>query len=357
MLIAIDIREFAETGDPPWRYFLEGLFITIGRQQAFHQFLVIDRNRFPVIKREPAENFTIINAVTGNSGLRARYWQHIKIPALLKKRKAAICISGLKGPDLPAGIPVCLIIPFIRPELSANRHLKQRLAKAKHIIIFSETVRDQLINKFGIDAGKISLLAARPARCFSPCTFEEKQAVKNRYSEGREYFIYTGDVHSDQLVPLLKAFSLFKKRQQSGIRLLLTEEPQPGSTGFLENYKYREDILIPGHTDSRSRARLIAAAYALVDPAPEPGSGMMALEAACSGIPAIAAAPQPFLPEGAYLAADMREPADLAANLMRIYKDESLRKEIIEKAGTAGLSVFSETTARDLWSRLESAMK
>ena len=62
--------------------------------------------------------------------------------------------------------------------------------------------------------GKIDVVFSAAKEIFHPLNDEEKTATKNKYTEGKEYFVYAGAIHPRKnLINLLKAFSVFKKRQ------------------------------------------------------------------------------------------------------------------------------------------------
>ena len=56
---------------------------------------------------------------------------------------------------------------------------------------------------------------------FKPLDWEEKEIIREKYAEGKAYFLFSGDINRrSNLINLLKAFSFFKKRQKSNMMLL-----------------------------------------------------------------------------------------------------------------------------------------
>ena len=52
--------------------------------------------------------------------------------------------------------------------------------------------------------------------------WEEKELIKEKYADGKAYFLFSGDINQrSNLINLLKAFSFFKKRQKSNMLLLI----------------------------------------------------------------------------------------------------------------------------------------
>jgi glycosyltransferase involved in cell wall biosynthesis len=97
---------------------------------------------------------------------------------------------------------------------------------------------------------------------------EEKEQVKAIYTEGKEYFLFTGNIYpEDQLLVLLKAFSQFKKWQLSNMKLVLagaTNKKTARLKEKLATYKYREDVVILENPSPELITNLLQAAYAPV---------------------------------------------------------------------------------------------
>ena len=160
--------------------------------------------------------------------------------------------------------------------------------------------------------------------------------MKSEWLGGREYFfadVTGGDEHG--VVDLLKAFSFFKKRQHSRMRLVLGGRMIGKTEGIRErirSYKYRDDIDWSHdlHVDSHA---LMGAAYALLLPFEGSSLGVTLLNTWKAGVPAIVVDGGLLeeMAEGAAPGMVSGDPASLAAQLMRIYKDEDLRASLIRK--------------------------
>lgn len=98
--------------------------------------------------------------------------------------------------------------------------------------------------------------------------WEEREQIKNTYTEGREYFLFTGNIYPpDQLILLLKAFSHFKKWQLSNMKLVLagpTNKKTAKLKEKLATYKYKEDVVILENPSPELTNRLFLAAYSPV---------------------------------------------------------------------------------------------
>jgi hypothetical protein len=170
-----------------------------------------------------------------------------------------------------------------------------------------------------------------------PLAAAEKEEIKRKYARGKEYFLADlADAVDEDVINLLKAFSLFKKRQQSNMQLMLTGEINGSAEVIrqrLETYKYREDVHWQEDQPTAEVRQLSRAAYAVLLLFDDHTLGAPLLNAWAAGVPVIVAdgsllqeiAGDAALPAGA------GDPASLAAQLMRIYKDENGRMDLIRR--------------------------
>ena len=139
------------------------------------------------------------------------------------------------------------------------------------------------------------------------------------------------------LVNLLKAFSAFKKRQRSGMQLIITGIAGIDFASFsdsLKSYKYKEQVkLLPG-PDREESEKIFAAAYALIIPSSFESSYENIFFAMQNSVPVLASensvAAELCSEAGTYFnSADIK---DMSEKMMFIFKDEDKRKELIESA-------------------------
>lgn len=360
MVIAVDIRDPLQAKDLVFKGFITETLRRIAVKNPGHHFVFI-------VDKGPQDQLLTGNnteqVVAGWSAanpLFRKYWLNVQLPALLKKKGVALLITTNGSCSPGVKLPQYILLPGVQLLHKQGSKAAIFLQKADHIICFSEQLREAVIRNYKVPAVKTALLKAAASSSFKPLPFEEKQAIKNKYSAGKEYFVYTGMTGTaSNLLNLLKAFSLFKKRQQSGFKLLLAGEIDKKDKVFAESlatYKYREDLVLAGPVTSNEKARLVAAAYALVDPSLQEGTGIPALEAAASDVPVIAAAGQPLLEKETFLAADTSDFADIAAQMMLLYKDETLRNQLIEKARTSAKLYNTDRSADGLWELIMKTM-
>src|SRR5690606_32023968 len=119
----------------------------------------------------------------------------------------------------------------------------------------------------------------------------QKENVKLKFTDGKEFFLYTGAIHPRKnLINLLKGFSVFKKRLQSNFKLVIAGRLAWKYESFLndiKSYKYRQDIILTGYIPEEDLADLTGSAYAMIYPSLFEGLGVPVLEAMQSGTPVI----------------------------------------------------------------------
>ena len=373
MKIAVNTRFLLKEYLEGYGYFIYETFKRITAAHPEHEFIFIfDRpydQRFVFGSNVKA----VVTGPPARHPLLWKLWYDIKIPALLRKYKADVFVSCDGFCSLGTKVPQCLMVhdlaflhyPSLIPQshlLYYKRYTPKMLAKAKAIATVSAFSKNDIIDQYGVSADKINVVYNAAKEIFLPLTDEEKQATKAKYTGGKEYFIYAGAIHPRKnLVNLLKAFSLFKKRQQSSMKLVLTGRLAWKYDSFVKNlktYKYRDDVVMTGYVGEEEIKKLIGSAYAMVYPSLFEGFGVPVLEAMQSDVPVITSLNSSMqeIAKEAALYADPESPADIAEKMMLLYKDERLRSQLIEKGRVTGKQYSWEQSAEHLWQSIEKAM-
>src|ERR1044071_5154079 len=218
-----------------------------------------------------------------------------------------------------------------------KRYTPAFIKKAKRVATVSEFSKADIISHYKTEANKIDIVHNGVKDIFHSISSTEKEEIRNKYTGGKNYFLYTGSVHPRKnLMNLLKAFSIFKKRQQSNWKLVLAGRlawKYEQFTKSLASYKYRDDVVVTGYLEETELAKLTASAYALVYPSLWEGFGVPVIEAMRSDIPVITSANSSMqeVAGDAALYFDPSDHTDIADKIMLIYKDENLRSRLIEK--------------------------
>jgi glycosyltransferase involved in cell wall biosynthesis len=113
-----------------------------------------------------------------------------------------------------------------------------------------------------------------------------------------------------------------------------------------------------GYVDEPELSNIMGSAYALVYPSLWEGFGVPVLEAMQCGVPVITSSFSAMeeIAADAALYADAENFENIAEQMMRIYKDENLRKELIEKGKIVASHYSWDRTAGLLWKSIVKAV-
>lgn len=372
MIIAVNTRFLLADYLEGYGNFIYETFKRITADHPEHEFIFIfDRpydKKFVFGKNVKP----VVTGPAARHPLLWKFWYDIKVPMVLRKYKANVFVSADGFCSLGTKIPQCLVIhdlaflhypSFIQRSHQAfyKKYTPRFLAKARSVATVSAFSKKDIAKQYPINMPVVDIVYSAAKKSFTPLNSEERKAVKDKYTAGREFFIYTGAIHPRKnLMNLLKAFSVFKKRQQTNMKLVLVGRLAWKYDSFkksLASYKYRDDVLMTGYIEEEELARLTASAYGSVYPSLWEGFGVPVLEAMQSAVPVITATGSPMqeISNGAALYADVSSHTDLADKMMLLYKDEKLRNELIQRGLEVAKEYSWDRTARLLWQSIEKA--
>lgn len=274
-------------------------------------------------------------------------WFEWRLPALLRKYKADVFLSPDGYTSLSTKVPNCIVIHDLAFEhYPAHvvwshrmywRHYSPRFAeKADRIVTVSTFSKNDISDRYHISPSKIDVVYNGAHDEYRPLTWEEREDVKNKYADGCEYFVFAGALHPRKnIVNLLKAFVIFKKRQRSNMKLVIV-----GRMGWKydevlemkEEMPFKDEVKWVGYMNVDELSRVMGGAYALVYASLFEGFGIPILEALQCQVPAIVSntSSMPEVAGDAALLVDPTSPEDIADKMQLIYKDEALRSKLIE---------------------------
>lgn len=373
MRIAVNTRFLLKDYLEGYGYFIYETMRRISTWHPEHEFIFIfDR------PHEYGHSFgdnvkTVVTGPPARHPLLWKLWYDLRIPAVLKKYKADVFVSCDGFASLTTSTPQCLVVhdlSFLHyPAFISKSHLiyykrytPAFLKKAKSIATVSSFSKEDILSQYAVEADKIDVVYSAVKESFHPLTELQKQETREKYTKGKNYFIYAGAIHPRKnLMNLLKAFSVFKKRQKTDWKLVIAGRLAWKYEKFVENmktYKYREDVVITGYLPEEELSRLVGAAYGLVYPSLWEGFGVPVLEAMNSGIPVVTSGNSPMqeMAGEAALYIDPSNYHDIADKMMMLYKDESLRTRLIEKGKIASAQFSWDKTAELLWQSILKAV-
>ncbi len=342
MIIAVNTR-FLGVGQPDgYGNFLFQCLNQLTEKYPKHQFIYISDKPFHKNLVFAKNVTTVIAGPKTKNTLLTKYWFNYKIPALLRKHKADVFISMDGVCSLRTKLPQCLVIHdlsfLLHPPILKKtqvRFLKkftpQFLAKAKTIAIISQFSKSVIVDQYKIAQDKIEVLYPGIDEIFKSITQTEKEIIREKYTEGKEYFFC---IAGDNLINLLKAFSFFKKRQKSNMLMLIAGKTDEQFLKELKTFKFRDEVRLLENLSKEDMVKITAAAYAMVHPVFYDSLAMAPLRAMQCEVPVVTSntGALPELCGDAALYFDPGDFKDIAEKMMLVFKDEDKVKALI-KAG------------------------
>jgi len=339
MLILLDCRPLFLAGSDSEKNRLVFSVVSALALESQWQWLLVAGPTDPVPEL-PGTRLIRQRTLSGRLGWRL--WYDGRLPRLAKKHQVHLVITT-GGIAARTPIPQCIWMPErVNPKEGRSYppiypvRLTESIRRAAALFCYSDRDRDWLTARETGAASKTIVLHPLPAGAAAPLSIAGRETAKAEFAKGREYFWADATAAGEEeWVYLLKAFSLFKRRQHSNLQLMIKGVPNESRQKKLETYKYREDV----HwctSQAAGDGRLMAAAYACLLLFEGATLGESLLEAFQLGVPVIGKAGGILQELGgdAILGAVGDDPANLAAHLMSVYKDEQLRTRLISAGRT-----------------------
>ncbi len=302
------------------------------------------------------------------------YWYNISAALAIKKYKPSIWIQPYGFCSLTTSIPQLLVVHDVAFKQSKNEtswhqqwfyqyFTPKFLKNATNIITVSNYSKQSIEQSYPFTKNRVKVIPGAARKVFKPISWEEKEQIKEAYTDGFEYFICVGGISPRKnLINVLKAFSLFKKWNKSNMKLVFAGRLAWNYQEFLEklkSYKYKEDVVLTGYLSDDILQKLTAGAYASVYMSTYEGFGLPIVEAMQAGVPVIAGnnTSMPEVGDDAALYADSLDPIKIAEQMQLLYKDEKLRETIINKGLQRAEKYNWDLTAALFWDEIVATVK
>lgn len=292
------------------------------------------------------------------------------IPYVLKKFEVDIFLSPDGWIPLKTNVKTLNVIhdinfehfpqffsPLVRKYLL--HFFKQFAHKADRIATVSEYTRNDMINIYGLNPEKVDVVYNGANHLYKPLAEIEKQEIKDKYTDGEEYFIFIGAFNPRKNLPnLFKAFDIFREKTAKKCKLVLVGDKKFWKGENVEAYakmKYRSDVILVGRLSPDKLNSLLSSSLALCYVSIFEGFGIPIIEAFNAETAVITSnvSSMPEIAGEAAFFASPSNPDEIADAMAEIALNPDLRKRLIEK-GKLQRQLFSwDKTAENLWKSLE----
>lgn len=298
-------------------------------------------------------------------------WFEFSIPRILKKYNADIFFSPDGFLSLRTKLPSVIVIhdinfvhrPFDLPFPARwyYRHFFPRFAKkAWKISTVSEFSKHDISSAFHIQPDKIDVHHNGVSSFFKPVAEENKEKTREKYTGGKQFFIFSGSLHPRKnLVNLLKAFDHFRNKTGRDFRMVIAGRKMFMNQKMIQVHRgmnYRDDVIFTGFLPVNELAGLLAAAEALILVSYYEGFGLPVLEAMVCDVPVIVS-DRTSLPEIAGDAALYTDPDDhinIADMMEKLVTFPELRADLVKKGRYRAMQFSWNRAAAGLWNTIES---
>ena len=217
-----------------------------------------------------------------------------------------------------------------------DKQIKRACQISDHIVAVSENTKRDLIQSFGINPSKISVIyqACDPRYAYQNSA-DKRQRIKEKYNLPDSYLLYVGSITKRKnLLTIVKALNVLPKEERLplvvvGGRTSYTQEV----LRYAEENDLRELLIFPRYVATDDLPAVYQSARLFLYTSLYEGFGIPVVEAIASGIPVISSSTS-SLPEAAGSRSFLVEPLDVdqtAEAIMRLNRDDALREEMIEE--------------------------
>ncbi len=327
-------------------------FKNIAIMHPEHRFIFIFTNDIPY-NRRTANNITY--ETLGNKWLNwisVKFLHKRKILGILKRNNARFYFCSVIWAVNSEEIKT---VVYLNEKFLTKRNKYFELLKNSFwLIAENDFIKNILKEEYPSINDKTTVIPYGTDIC-NPSDESKKEEVKKTICSGKEYFLLEGtNCGTDTIIEALKSFSYFKKWQQSGFKLIIniSESQKSEISSLIKSYKYREDIvlMIVGK-EIFAEKDLISSAYALIFIHSTILNLPKVLSGFCLKIPVV-------LLENDFIQSSFNDNAlyykksELSEKMILLYKNESLRNDLIQRAFHFSESISWEKISKKIWNEI-----
>jgi glycosyltransferase involved in cell wall biosynthesis len=362
MIIAINLTRNA-TAIGPYNFLID-CCTHIAQAKSNYFFVFISNQTIELPKSLPNIQCIILPQKFSNS-ISTAYWYNYTLPAAIKKCKANVLLHIDGAAALKINIPQYIFANEIESNsatLYTSNFIKKKQAlffnKVAAIFVQTSISKTYIQQKFGLDANKIHVVLPGFNKQFVATSWQQQQAIKEQFTNGLDYFLHTSNLTETAVViNVLKAFTQFKKRQKSNMKLVLLANKIAKNNeviNSLSQYKYRADVVVLIDKKDEVVCGLTAAAYACIQTEPHQNNFAAYLNIMQCKVPLIVAENIHTMEilQQATLYVNPTDVQAIAQAMMLVFTNEDKRNQCIQAASTFSNEYSWHKMAATFWQHL-----
>jgi len=300
-------------------------------------------------------------------------WLEWSLPAVLKKLKADIFVSPDGFLSLKSKIPSLTVIhdinflhrpkdlPFL-PRWYHNYYFPKFAKHASRIGAVSDYSANDISVSYGVKRSKIGVIYNGVNESYLPISDNLITQTRKNYSSGLAYFVFVGSLlPRKNIVNMLKAYDIFRKRSGLKIKMLIVGEKMfltQEIDRVIKEIEFSDDVIFTGRLSSEDLHHVIASALAMTFVPFFEGFGIPMLEAMKCGVPVIASnrTSLPEVGDDAAIFCDPENAEEISVAMQEICEDDKLRKDFIERGLRRAKEFSWDKSAERFWKLIEKVL-
>ncbi len=227
--------------------------------------------------------------------------------------------------------------------------------KGIRLATVSEYSKNDIASNYNINPDKIDVVYNGANELYTPLTSKEIDETRMLLTNGSSYFVFVGAFNPRKnLIRLLQAFDLFKKRTQSDLKFVIVGDKMYDTSRMmnaLKELEFNGDVIFTGRMQVDKLRLVIGSALAMTYVSYYEGFGIPLLEAMNCDVPLVASncTSIPEVAGGAATYVDPFNVESISEGMNLIYNDDELRKSLILSARREREKFSWDQTAQSLY--------
>ncbi len=217
------------------------------------------------------------------------------------------------------------------------KYLKKVLRYADICITVSNCTKKDILENFNVSPNKIKVIYVGVDERFKPIKDKESlNSIKVKYNLEDKYFFSLGQTPRKNIKRLIKAFSIFKYKNDFSLVIGGAGDDGPWVAQYqslARKLEIEDRVKFIGYISNEDLPLLYSASECFVFPSLYEGFGIPILEAMCCGTPVITSnvSALPEIGGDAPLYVNPYDEYDIAKKMEKIVENKGLKNQIVEK--------------------------